>query len=112
MTKDQALAQIEKEFATANHAQSIGNDGMVRVCTRRAAGVAIKFWLQTHLRQGWGVDAMSQLRSFALDDSMPQVVRDAAQQLTTKITEQFTSPFTTNPIDDANIIINHLMEQA
>ncbi len=111
MTKDQALSQIEKEFATAEHAKITGNDGMARVCARRAVGIATTFWLQTNPRQGWGVDAMSQLRFLALDDAMPQEVRDAAKRLTTKITEQFTSPFSTNPINDSKIIISHLMGQ-
>lgn len=110
MTKEIAQQQIQKEFATANHAQSIGNEGMVRVCARRAAGVAVAFWLQSNPRTGWGVDAMNQLRSLALDEMTPHEVRDAAQRLTTRITEQFTSAFLTNPIDDANIIINYLMK--
>lgn len=112
MTKEQTVSQIEKEFATAAHAQKIGNDGMVRVCARRAAGVAITFWLQTNPRQRWGVDAMSQLRYLQLDESLPEDVRDAAKRLTTKVTEQFTSPFSTNPIEDANIVIDHLIKSA
>ncbi len=111
MTKEQAVSHIEKEFAIAKHAQSIGNDGMVRVCARRAAGVVITFWMQTHPRAGWGVDTMSQLRNLQLDDSMPEEVRDAAKRLTAKITEQFTPQFSTDPIEDANIIITFLMEQ-
>ena len=109
MTKEQALSQIEKELATANHAQNIGNAGMVRVCARRAVGVAISFWLQLHPKEGWGNDVMHKLRSLQIDQTMPQDVRDAAERLITKITEQFSSPFTTNPTDDANIIVNHLM---
>ena len=109
MTKEQALAQIEKEFATARQAEKAGNDGMVRVCARRAAGVAIGFWLQTQLRAGWGIDAMSQLRSLQADDSFPPEVRDAAGRLTTKITEQFTSPFATNPVEDSKKITQHLL---
>ncbi len=112
MTSNQALQQIEKEFATAHHAQSIGNDGMVRVCARRAAGAAISFWLQTNVRNGWGANAMTQLRNVQRDESLPLEVRDAAKRLTTKITEQFTSPFSTNPTADTKIIINHFMEQA
>ena len=65
--------------------------------------------LESHPRSDWGMDAMSQLRNIQLDASMPQPVRDAAQRLTTKITGQFTSPFSTNPIEDSKIIINHLM---
>ncbi len=110
MTRETLLTQIDAEFKTAAHAQSIGNYGMVRVCARRAAGVAIAYWLQSHHRQGWGADAMNQLRSLRNDDSIPQPVRDAAERLTTKITQQFTPAFTADPILDSKTIINHLLE--
>jgi hypothetical protein len=110
MTKEQATQQIEKEFSRAAHAREIGNEGMMRVCARRAAGIAIAHWLQSHPREDWGLDAMSQLRSLQLDDSIPRSVRDAAMRLITKITEQFAAPFSTHPIEDSKIIINHLME--
>ena len=110
MTKEQAILQIEKEFTAASQAQAAGNDGMVRVCARRAAGVAIDLWLQSHSRLGWGINAMHQLRSLRLDERMPRDIRDAAERLTTKVTAAFTSSFPTNPIDDSKIIINHLWE--
>jgi hypothetical protein len=109
MTKTQTLEQIEKEFATAKHAQEIGNDGMVRVCARRAAGVAIGYWLERNPRASWGMDAMNRLKNLQRDAMIPIDVRDAAARLTTKITEQFTSPFPTDPIHDSKIIINHLL---
>ena len=109
MTKTQALEQIDKELSTAKHAQKIGNDGMVRVCARRAAGNAIGFWLETNPRPGWGVDAIGRLKNLQHDETIPTDVRDAAARLTTKITEQFTSPFPTDPIHDSEIIIRHLL---
>jgi hypothetical protein len=110
MEREQALAQIKKELATADQAKKAGNEGMVRVCARRAAAVAITFWLQFNPRKGWGVDAMNQLRSLALDDSLPLPVREAAQRLKTKVTAQFTSPFTGDPIQDSRTIIEYLLE--
>jgi hypothetical protein len=111
MTRAQTLEQIEKELATAKQAQARGNEGMVRVCARRAAGVAITLWLRTNQRNGWGVDVMNQLRSLALDASMPQEVINAALGLTAKVNTQFMVPSTPNPLNNANIIIHHLLEQ-
>ena len=51
---------------------------------------------------------MGQLKKLQSDESFPKEIRDAAERLTTKITQQFTSPFSTNPIDDAVIIIEHV----
>ncbi len=110
MTRAQALEQIEKELTTATQARKAGNEGMVRVCARRAAGVAIAFWLERNPRQGWGVDAMNQLKKLQLDESMPKEIRDAALRLTTKVNRQFTTPFSTDPVEDSKIIVNHLLE--
>ena len=108
MDRSQVLALIRDELATADKARKEGNDGMVRVCARRAAGAAARFWLDQNPRQGWGIDAMSQLRNLAGDYSFPTPVREAAQRLTTRVTAQFTSPFRTDPIDDSQTIIAHL----
>jgi hypothetical protein len=40
---------------------------------------------------------------------MPAEVREAAGRLTTRVTENFTSVHATNPLDDATIIIRHLL---
>ncbi len=109
MNKDLVIKNIEREFSNADHARKKGNNGMVRVCARRAAGHALTFWLESHPRQGWGVDIMNQLRNLQLDDSIPRLVRDAAIRLTTKITERFTSAFPTDPVQDSKIIIDYLL---
>lgn len=110
MYGDSTLRDIEREFATARHAQKSGNDGMVRVCARRAAGRAISLWLRSNPRQGWGVDAMNQLRNLYRDQTMPQAVRDAALRLTTKRSETGGDTVTINPLGDAEIIIHHLLQ--
>lgn len=112
MTRREAESRIEKEFATARQAESSGNHGMVRVCARRAAGAAITFWLKSHCRKSWGVDAMNQLRSLQVDKTIPESVREAARRLTTKITEQFTPAFPTDPLEDSRIIIDFFLFDA
>jgi hypothetical protein len=110
VTKTQALDRIGKELSTARQARTTGNDGMVRVCARRAAGIAVSFWLEQNSRQGWGLDAMSQLKNLQSDESTPRGVRDAAMRLTARITEQFKSTFSTDPIADSETIINNLLQ--
>lgn len=111
MSRDEALGLITKELATARNAERKGNEAMVRVCARRAAGAAISFWLEQHPDIRWARDAMNQLREVQTADLFPREVRDAAQRLTTKVTERFTSPFSAHPLDDAKIIIDYFMEQ-
>ena len=109
MDKQRAQEIIEKEFSTAEQARKIGNEGMVRVCARRAAGTAITFWLRSRQHRSWGVDAMGQLRSLQSDETLPPTVRDAAGRLTARITKQFTSAFPTDPLQDSRIIIDYLL---
>lgn len=109
MTKDQARDEIRKELATAEQARKIGNEGMVRVCARRAAGVAIRYWLEHNAHEGWGLDAMSQLKHLQSEKLLPQDARDAAKRLTVKVNETFISPSSTDPIHDATIIIDLML---
>lgn len=110
MTKEETLRLVEQEFSTARQAAADGNDGMVRVCARRAAGAAIAFWLQFNERPAWRTDAMSRIRHFEADPAFPQDVRDAAARLMARITPQFTSPFPTDPIEDSTKIVRYLLK--
>ena len=104
-TKEYHIEQIEKELSTARDALKVGNDGKARVCARRATGQAITWYLTKFPEKKWGSDAVTQLRFLTNDTSFSQEVRDAAIRLTTKISERFTYPFSTNPIEDAQLII-------
>jgi len=110
LTKEAALDLIEKEFSRAAQADGEGNNGMVRVCARRASGIAIRFWLQQHPRKFWGMDAMNQLRNVHLDQSVPLAVRSAARRLTQRITVEFEPPRKFDPVEDSRLIVNHFLE--
>ena len=109
MTREETLQSVEREFATARQAAAVGNDGMARVCARRAAGEAIAFWLQFNERPGWRPDAMSRIRHLEADPSFPPDVRAAAMRLMARVTKEFASPSSTDPIEDSNVIIRHLL---
>jgi hypothetical protein len=109
MTKEETLRLVEQEFVLAKQAAAAGNDGMVRVCARRAAGVAIVFWLQFNDRPAWQSDSMSRLRHLEADPTFPLQIREAATRLTARITEKFTPRFPSDPIEDSVVIIRHLL---
>ena len=102
------LAQIERELARAEAAQRLGNDGMVRVCARRAVGLAAEAWLERVPGKSWRGDALNHLRRISADESFPQDIRGAAERLMAKVTQRDTAPFSTDPIADARRIIAHL----
>ena len=109
-TKEYYLDQIEKELSTAREARQSGNDGKARVCARRAAGQAVAMYLAKNPMPAWGTDALSQLKHLKDSPEFSQPCRDAAARLTTKISDQFTYQFSTDPLEDANIIIRSIKE--
>ena len=101
-------ALIEQELAAAEAARQDSNDGKARVCARRAVARAAEAWLaQLHLPR-WRGDAMTQLRQIQQDASFPLPIRQAAERLSTPVTRQHPTPFTTDPVADARLIIAHL----
>ncbi len=109
MVKEIVLMNIDVELTRAKKALEEGNIGMARVCARRTCGNAISFCLEDNPRQGYGESVMNQLRSIQSDDTVPKEVKDAAERLTTRVTNQSDSPFTDDPIADAKIITNYFL---
>ena len=101
-------ALIEEELAAAQAAQQGSNDGKARVCARRAVALATNAWLARLPLPRWHGDAMAHLRQIQQDASFPLPIRQAAERLSTPVTNQHTAPFTTDPIADARLIIAHL----
>lgn len=100
--------QIEHELTKAAKGLHNGNDGLARVCARRAVALAAQHWAEQRHLPTWQGDVMHQLRQIQDETMFPVSVRKAAQRLLTKVTEQAQLPMTTDPITDARIIIDHL----
>ena len=111
MTRDRTRLLIDAEFARGRRAFADGNEGMARVCARRAAGIAIGHYLDESRRSGWAADAVHRLHSVEGHETFPEPVRHAARRLTARVREDFTSPFQDNPLDDAQIIVTHFMQE-
>ncbi len=101
-------ALIEQELAAAEAARLDRNDGKARVCARRAVAIAAEAWLARLPLPRWCGDAMAHLREIQQDESFPFLIRQAAERLSTPVTRQQTAPFTTDPVADARLIIDHL----
>ncbi|MEO6308045.1 MAG: hypothetical protein ABIO96_08080 [Nitrospiraceae bacterium] len=102
------VALIEQELATAEAAQLDGNDGKARVCARRAVGHATEAWISQLPSPKWHGDAMAYLQHIQQDASFPLPIRQAAERLSTPVTNQHAAPFTADPVADARLIIAHL----
>jgi len=105
-------ALIEQELAVAEAAWKDANEGRARVCARRAVALATEWWLERHPVSRWRGDAMEHLRQIQQDASFPLPIREAAERLSTPVTKRQTAPFSTDPISDARLIIEHLFPKA
>ncbi len=85
------------------------NEGKARVCARRAVALAAEASLERCSRPGGRGDAMHHLRQIQREASVPLPIRQAAERLSTKITQRDRAPFTSNPIADAKVIITYLV---
>jgi len=99
---------IEQELAVGEAAWKDANEGKARVCARRAVARATEAWLECFPVRPWSGDAMAYLRQIQQDPSFPLAIRQAAERLSTKVTQRKIEPFTTDPISDARLIIAHL----
>ncbi len=104
---------VDQELARGDEAFSAGNAGKARVCARRAIGLLIDgLWTPTSHTAPWPRDTLHKLRQIHEDEAFSLEVRQAAQRLTTKVTQQDTMPFPTDPMADARLVIRHLMFNA
>lgn len=102
------IDEVEREFGQAREAGRKGNQGMVRTCARRAAGIAITRLQRTTGKQ-YGNDFLQQLRAVDEDVSIPEAVRSAAHRLQARLSPDFQS-LAKDPLADAGIILDYIRE--
>lgn len=107
-TKEYYLEKIEKELHTAEETRKQGIEGRARVCARRGAGFAVAWLLTSRGQQVRDTDSLNLLKSLQNDSTIPDEVRAASMRLTARITPHFTYAFSTDPLEDARIIVDYV----
>lgn len=100
--------QIEQELAKAATGLREGNEGLARVCARRAVALGAQHRIERSGVSAPPGDAMHQLRMIQKSEGVPLWVREGAQRLLTKVTQRNQAPMSTNPIADARLILTYL----
>ena len=74
----------------------------------RAVALGAQNWNERNGSKSWPTDAMNQLRMIQEEEVFPLGVREAAQRLSTKVTQQRDqAAVSTDPIADAQLILTH-----
>jgi len=101
--------QIENELKRGEEVRAAGNEGQARVCARRAAGIAVReYWK----RRGITVrdpSAYEILRQLSDTPEIPPEARQAAVNLTLRVTEEFQLPVDVDLLAEARRLCQALL---
>ncbi len=101
--------QVHEELAAAQAARERGNEGMARVCARRAAGWAVGLADRGDPPAAISGNAYLLLKWYADRTEEPDNLREAAGRLTARITEDHTLPHSEDPLRDARRLVEALL---
>lgn len=102
MYPPETRAQIEIELAQAREARAAGNQGLARVCARRATGPALR---AVFGRQGSALDL---LRAVQQMEWLSPRSRQAVERLLQKVDERFELSGGWDLVEEAKILIAEL----
>lgn len=108
---EKCIDEIQKEFAEAARARLLKNEGKVRVCARRAVGIAIAHHYESQNKSLPAVQALDLMKMLHSDTTIPEEIRDAVHRLSARVTPDFTYAFSTDPIADAKVVVDYLIKE-
>ena len=108
MTLSDLENEILMEFRRAQAAREVGNEGKARVCARRAAGMAVRRYLQERSIPVQGKSAFELLRAFGNLPDIEEKMREAAGHLTRRVDEAFQIPGEVDLVAEAEFLCEAL----
>ncbi len=100
--------RIKKELLIAGDSRKQGNEGRVRVCARRAAGIALTYYFEQQNEILVEQDAMDLLKRVESINTFPPELQQAAARLTKRVSTDFQYASQSDAIEDAKEIIKYI----
>jgi hypothetical protein len=103
-------SEIQAEFDRAAQARQRDNEGQARVCARRAAGIAVREYLSrrgTRLPSSSAYDLLNLIRE---DPLVPADLKQIAEHLTVRVTEEFKLPIDVDLVAEAREFCDRLLK--
>ena len=97
------------EFERAAQARIQKNEGQMRVCARRAAGIAIREYLTRQGQRPPSMSAYDLLNLLKQDLSLPPALQPVLDHLTVRVTEEFKLPVEADLVADARALCQTLL---
>ena len=101
---------MQMEFDRATRARERGNEGQARVCARRAAGIAIRDYLTRQGIRPPGNSAYDLLNLIKDDPHLSSDLKQIAEHLTLRVTEEFKLPIDADLIAEARRFCEYLLK--
>ena len=102
--------EIQAEFNRAMQARQRNNEGQARVCARRAAGIAVREYLSRRGIRPPSTSAYDLLNLVKKDPALPRDLKQIAEHLTVRVTEEFKLPVDVDLVAEAREFCNKLLE--
>ena len=104
--------EIQAEFEKATQARGRGNEGQARVCARRAAGIAVREYLNRRGIRPPSVSAYDLLNLIKEDALLSPDLKLIANHLTLRVTEEFKLPVDVDLVEEAKQFCEELIQSA
>jgi len=104
--------RFEREVDRGEAARASGNEGMARVCARRAAGVVVEEFLRRNGQELHNPSAYDHLRYLYGLPNISADVLNVAEHLLTRITPEHTLPMEADLLAEARWLRTRLLEEA
>ncbi len=103
-------SEIQAEFDRAAQARQRNNEGQARVCARRAAGIAIREYLNRRGIRPPSTSAYDLLTLIQEDPLLPTDLKQIAGHLTVRVTEEFRLPVDVDLVAEARQFCDGLLK--
>lgn len=110
MSQKNWKSRIKAELELAQAARAAGNHGKARVCTRRAAGIAIGEYLRREEIDNIGPSAYERLQFLTSYPETPEQVREICQHLILRVDEEYKLPTGIDLIAETHELIQLLSD--
>ena len=101
---------FEKELNMAENARETGNEGMARVCSRRAAGIIINEYLTRRELPDPGPSAHERLKYLRGLQDIPPKAREIASHLLTRVNPDHSLPIDVDLIHETRYLSEILLK--
>jgi hypothetical protein len=103
-------SEIQAEFDRAAQARQRNNEGQARVCARRAAGLAVREYLSRRGTRPPNTSAYDLLNLVKEDPLIPSDLKQTAEHLTVRVTEEFKLPVDVDLVAEAKDFCDRLLK--